>query len=89
MKLCFDCASRIWNLKHYCAIKFGELASVTFEKLEKTYGKYSLSLAQVAHSKHSSTKEISNGQIELMLICFFDKKEISHKEFVTPGQTVN
>ena len=24
-----------------------------------------------------------------MLICFFDQKEIVHKEFVPPGQTVN
>ena len=27
--------------------------------------------------------------IKSMLICFFDQKEIVHKEFVPPGQTVN
>ena len=39
----------------------------------------------------TSTKEgkASEKQHPSMLICFFDQKGIVHKEFVSPGQTVN
>ena len=38
---------------------------------------------------HSKKARMSKSEIKSMLICFFDSQGIVHKEFVSPGQTVN
>jgi len=45
----------------------------------------------VAHCKLSHPKKarMSKSKIKSMLICFFDSQGIIHKEFISPGKTVN
>ena len=40
-------------------------------------------------SPYPKKARMSKSKIKLMLICFFDRQEIVHKEFLLPGQTVN
>jgi len=42
-----------------------------------------------ANSPHPKKARMSKSKIKSMLICFSDSQWIVHKEFVTPGQTVN
>jgi len=42
-----------------------------------------------ANSPRPKKARMSKSKIKSMLICFFDSQGIVHKEFVTPGQTVN
>jgi len=42
-----------------------------------------------ANSPHPKKARMSKSKIKSMLICVFDSQGIVHKEFVTPGQTVN
>jgi len=42
-----------------------------------------------ANSPRPKKARMSKSKIKSILICFFDRRGIIHKEFVPPGQTVN
>ena len=62
-------------------MKHGFTPTTRKPKLNPVNGKVRVTLMKKARQLRSNIKS--------MLICFFDQKEIVHREFVPPGQTVN
>ena len=78
--------------------KLGKTATECYEMLKTAFGEQAMGLFQTKTQSSQwkilgsprlkkSRQVLSN--IKSMLICFFYQKEIVHKEFIPPGQTVN